>query len=72
MTGFHVPNGDHVALASTLARLLQDDVLRRQLGQQAWGWAQNYSWAKVGDPGGRASAGAGAAGRDGCCIIVEC
>jgi len=49
ITGFHVPNGDHVALASTLARLLQDDVLRRKLGQQAWGWAQNYSWAKIGD-----------------------
>ncbi len=49
ITGFHVPNGDHVALASTLARLLQDDILRRKLGQQAWGWAQNYSWAKVGD-----------------------
>jgi D-inositol-3-phosphate glycosyltransferase len=48
-TGFHVPNGDHVALASTLARLLQDDVLRRKLGQQAWGWAQNYSWLKVGE-----------------------
>jgi len=49
ITGFHVPNGDHVALASTLARLLQDEVLRRKLGQQAWGWAQNYSWVKVGD-----------------------
>jgi D-inositol-3-phosphate glycosyltransferase len=49
ITGFHVPNGDHVALASTLARLLQDDVLRRKLGQQAWSWAQNYSWAKIGD-----------------------
>jgi D-inositol-3-phosphate glycosyltransferase len=49
MTGFHVPNGDHVALASTLARLLQNEVLRRKLGQQAWGWAQNYSWVKVGD-----------------------
>ena len=49
ITGFHVPNGDHVALASTLARLLQDEVLRRKLGQQAWGWAQGYSWAKIGD-----------------------
>ncbi len=49
ITGFHVPNGDHVALASTLARLLQDDHLRRQLGSQAWAWAQNYSWTTIGD-----------------------
>ena len=48
-TGFHVPNGDHVALASTLARLLQDDALRRRLGEQAWMWAQNYNWNKIGD-----------------------
>ena len=48
ITGFHVPNGDHVALASTLARLLQDEVLRRTLGQQARNWAQNYSWARIG------------------------
>ena len=49
ITGFHVPNGDAVALASTLARLLQDDHLRQQLGEQAWGWAQNYSWTTIGD-----------------------
>lgn len=49
ITGFHVPNGDHVALASTLARLLQDDHLRQRLGEQAWAWAQNYSWNTIGD-----------------------
>jgi D-inositol-3-phosphate glycosyltransferase len=48
-TGFHVPSGDHLALASTLSRLLQDDALRRKLGEQAADWAQNFSWAKIGD-----------------------
>jgi D-inositol-3-phosphate glycosyltransferase len=48
-TGFHVPSGNHLALASTLARLLQDDALRLRLGEQATYWAQNYSWAKIGD-----------------------
>lgn len=48
-TGFHVPSGNHLALASTLARLLQDDALRRRLGEQATYWAQNYSWVKIGD-----------------------
>jgi D-inositol-3-phosphate glycosyltransferase len=48
-TGFHIPSGDHLALASTLSRLLQDDALRRKLGEQAAYWAQNYSWAKIGD-----------------------
>ena len=49
ITGFHVPNGDHVALASMLARLLQDDHLRQRLGEQAWGWAQNYNWTTIGN-----------------------
>lgn len=48
-TGFHVPSGNHLTLASTLARLLQDDALRRRLGEQATYWAQNYSWVKIGD-----------------------
>ncbi len=48
-TGFHIPSGDHLALASTLARLLQDDALRSKLGEQATYWAQNYSWGKIGD-----------------------
>ena len=46
-TGFHVPNGDFVALASTLARLLQDDKLRRDLGDEATRWAQTYSWQRI-------------------------
>ncbi len=48
-TGFHIPSGDHLALASTLSRLLQDDALRGKLGEQATYWAQNYSWVKIGD-----------------------
>jgi D-inositol-3-phosphate glycosyltransferase len=48
-TGFHVPNGDHIALASTLARVLQDDALRQRLGKQARQWAQNYRWPRIGD-----------------------
>ena len=48
-TGFHVPDGDHIALASTLARVLQDDALRQQLGKQARQWAQNYRWPNIGD-----------------------
>jgi D-inositol-3-phosphate glycosyltransferase len=48
-TGFHVPNGDFVALASTLARLLQDDQLRRDLGEEATRWARTYSWPHVAD-----------------------
>jgi len=46
-TGFHVPENDHVALASTIACLLQDDALRVRLGRQAAEWAQNYAWPKV-------------------------
>ena len=48
-TGFGVPDGDHVALASTLARLLQDETLRHKLGQQAQHWAENYSWTRIGE-----------------------
>jgi D-inositol-3-phosphate glycosyltransferase len=48
-TGFHVPSGDHLALASTLSRLLQDDALRQRLGEQAVYWSQNYSWVKIAD-----------------------
>ncbi|HEY4691097.1 MAG TPA: glycosyltransferase [Anaerolineae bacterium] len=48
-TGFHVPEGDPVALASAIARLLQDNALRERLGRQAAAWAQNYAWACVAD-----------------------
>ncbi|HET7376090.1 MAG TPA: glycosyltransferase, partial [Anaerolineae bacterium] len=48
-TGFHVPNGDFIALASTLARLLQDAQLRHNLGEEATRWAQTYSWPRITD-----------------------
>jgi len=48
-TGFHVPEGNHVGLASAIARLLQDDRLREQLGRQAAVWAQAFAWPRVAD-----------------------
>jgi D-inositol-3-phosphate glycosyltransferase len=46
-TGFHVPENDHVALASTISRLLQDASLRERLGRQAAEWAQDFAWPNV-------------------------
>ena len=46
-TGFHVPENDHLALASTISRLLQDEALRERLGRQAAEWAHNYAWPHV-------------------------
>jgi D-inositol-3-phosphate glycosyltransferase len=43
-TGFHVPNGDPIALADAIARLVEDPDLRNQLGRRAHRYAQNYSW----------------------------
>ena len=48
-TGFHVPEGQHISLATAMARLLQDDTLRMRLGRQAEAWAQNYTWPRVAD-----------------------
>jgi len=48
-TGFHVPEDDPVALASTIARLLQDEALRERLGRQAAAYAQKYAWPHVAD-----------------------
>jgi D-inositol-3-phosphate glycosyltransferase len=48
-TGFHVPEGDPIALATTMARLLQDDAGRERLGRQAAAWAQAYAWPRVAD-----------------------
>ncbi len=46
-TGFHVPENDHVALAVTISRLLQDAALRERLGNQAAEWAQDFAWPNV-------------------------
>ncbi len=48
-TGFQVPEGDPVALAMAIARLLQDEALRERLGRQAAAWAHNYAWPRVAD-----------------------
>lgn len=42
-TGFSVPPRDPIALGQCLARLLKDDLLRRQLGQQAQSHSEKYS-----------------------------
>jgi len=36
-------------LASTIARLLQDEALRERLGRQAAAHAQKYAWPHVAD-----------------------
>jgi D-inositol-3-phosphate glycosyltransferase len=48
-TGFHAREGDPVELATTIARLLQDDATRERLGRQATAWAQNFAWPRVAD-----------------------
>jgi len=48
-TGFHVPEGNPVALATTMARLLQDERLRTRLGRQAEARAQTYAWPQIAD-----------------------
>ncbi|HJW83098.1 MAG TPA: glycosyltransferase [Anaerolineae bacterium] len=48
-TGFQVPDGSYVALATSMARLLQDEALRTRLGRQAEAWAQNYAWPQIAD-----------------------
>jgi len=48
-TGFHVPDGDPVALASAIARLVENPDLRDKLGRQAHRYAQHYSWDCIAD-----------------------
>jgi D-inositol-3-phosphate glycosyltransferase len=47
VTGYHVPDGDHDMLCERLNALLGDASLRRTLGQNAAGYAQDYAWAKI-------------------------
>jgi D-inositol-3-phosphate glycosyltransferase len=49
VTGFHVPDGDPVALAQAMARLMQEPRLRDRLGRQAYRYAQRYSWDCIAD-----------------------
>jgi len=48
-TGFHVPTGDPEALADRLRQLLQDEILRQRLGQQAAEYAKRYDWPLIAD-----------------------
>jgi D-inositol-3-phosphate glycosyltransferase len=47
VTGFHVPSRDPEALAARILELLEDHDLRRQLGRQAYDYAQQYDWAII-------------------------
>jgi len=47
VTGHLVPEGDPIALADCLARLLADDETRARLGREATRWAAEHRWACV-------------------------
>ncbi|NOX63979.1 MAG: glycosyltransferase family 1 protein [Chloroflexi bacterium] len=47
VTGYQVPNGDDQAMADRILRVLQDDELRRRLGEQALELAACYRWPDV-------------------------
>ena len=47
VTGHLVPEGDPVALAECLARLLADDDARARLGREATRWAAEHRWPCV-------------------------
>ena len=49
ITGYQVPDGDDEAMADRILRVLQDETLRTQLGQQAAQMASCYSWPDVAD-----------------------
>jgi D-inositol-3-phosphate glycosyltransferase len=48
-TGLHVPNGNPAALASAIARLVEDHELRQRMGRRAHLYAQQYSWECIAD-----------------------
>lgn len=47
VTGFHVPNGDSMALCDKLTLLLENDHLRAEMGEKASAVAHGYSWVKI-------------------------
>jgi D-inositol-3-phosphate glycosyltransferase len=47
--GYLVPNGNSDELAYKIGLLLDQEELRRQLGQQASEWAQRFSWQNITD-----------------------
>jgi glycosyltransferase involved in cell wall biosynthesis len=48
-TGFLVPHGDVAALAARIEQVLRDDALRILLGQQAYTFAQQFTWDAAAD-----------------------
>ncbi|HEX9018974.1 MAG TPA: glycosyltransferase [Anaerolineaceae bacterium] len=49
VTGYVVPGGDHLALSERLTELISQPELRARLGQQAFAYAQDYSWETITD-----------------------
>jgi D-inositol-3-phosphate glycosyltransferase len=47
VTGFVLPDGDHLALSERLTQLISQPDLRQRLGEQAAAYAQDYSWDKI-------------------------
>jgi len=47
VTGYVVPDDDHIAMAGCITRLIAEPGLRDQLGKQAHAYAQDYSWNNI-------------------------
>ncbi len=47
VTGYVIPDGDPQVLSQRLTRLLTEEGLREQLGQQAAAYARQYAWEKI-------------------------
>jgi len=47
VTGYVVPDDDHIAMAGCITRLIAEPGLRDQLGKQAHAYAQDYAWANI-------------------------
>jgi len=48
-TGFHVPDSDPQALSERICEIITDQLLRRELGEQAARHARDYSWPIIAD-----------------------
>ena len=47
VTGYHVPVGDPEALCDRITALLENSKLRKELGENAAQFAQDYRWEKI-------------------------
>jgi D-inositol-3-phosphate glycosyltransferase len=48
-TGFHVPDSDPQILAERICEIITDELLRRELGEQAARHARGYAWPIIAD-----------------------